>query len=406
MTFHCLILTPALPYPAHQGGALRNLGILYSLWRAGHRLTLLSFHDAPTITATSPLHRYCAYIETVPLPARRISDRLRDLFTSGKPDIARRLESPVFAHRLRDLLAKHRFDIVQFEGLEMATYLPIVRGMQPQARCIYDAHNAEYALQRQIALVERQQLRRLPTAAYSLIQSRRIAHWEQVVCRAVDGVIAVSEEDARQLAPFREDRCIHVLANGIFVDEYADTRGEAVVINKQSLVFTGKMDYRPNVDAMLWFVEAILPGIRARAPDARLVIVGQKPAPAIQALDAHDGVDVTGWVASVLPFLQDAAVYIAPLRMGSGTRLKLLEALAAGCPIVATSTAAAGMDEATRAVISIADTPDSFAERVFMLLTAPYDTTAREQRRAAVKQTYDWDALAPRLNAIYEAINA
>src|SRR5690606_23656791 len=110
-----------------------------------------------------------------------------------------------------------------------------------------------------------------------------------------------------------------------------------------ALIFTGKMDYRPNVDAMLWFASDILPQVRSIMPDVRLYVVGQKPHPRLEVLRDHDHIVLTGWVPEVTPYLHAAAVYIAPLRMGSGTRLKILEAMAAGCAIVATTLAAAGL---------------------------------------------------------------
>ena len=137
-----LLLTPALPYPPHQGGALRNFGIFRGLHAAGHKITLVSFNEGST--KGTPLPQYCQRIETVEPPPRSPIHRLRDLLLTRQPDLARRLELPEFRDRLRAMLAKTHFDLVQFEGLEMAIYLPLVRQLQPHAKLIYDAHNAEY----------------------------------------------------------------------------------------------------------------------------------------------------------------------------------------------------------------------------------------------------------------------
>ena len=397
-----LLLTPALPYPPHQGGALRNLGILRGLHDAGHTVSLLSFH-AGGINGT-PLPDYCAHIETVAPPIRTSVRRLRDLALSRQPDLARRLESPEFRARLHALLIQTPFDLIQFEGLEMAIYLPLARQMQPRARLVYDAHNAEFALQQVIAEVESGSRNRLPAALYSRIQAGRIARFERVVCTAADAVIAVSPEDADALRPFRADRTIHVLANGIFSDDYAAPKQD-VELGDSVLVFTGKMDYRPNIDAMQWFTELILPKIRAEDPDARLYIVGQKPHASLQTLRADDHVEVTGWVAEVQPFLQAAQVYVAPLRMGSGTRLKILEAMAAGCAVVATSTAVSGLDPETREALLIADSETAFAQSVLDLLRHPDQRrTLGERAQQVVRKYYDWSALIPCLIDIYREI--
>jgi glycosyltransferase involved in cell wall biosynthesis len=156
---------------------------------------------------------------------------------------------------------------------------------------------------------------------------------------------------------------------------------------------------------MQWFTSAILPRIRVTCPDARLYIVGQRPHASLQTLRADDHVEVTGWVAQVQPFLHAAQVYVAPLRMGSGTRLKILEAMAAGCAVVATSAAVAGLDAETRAALVVADGETGFAENVIRLLQTPAERQALgEQARLVVRKHYDWSALIPCLLQIYRGI--
>lgn len=395
-----LLLTPALPYPPHQGGALRNYGILRGLYDAGHTLHLLSFHDGSSAT----LPPLTAEIVTVPPPVRTPLRRLRDLLLTGQPDMARRLEAPAFRDRLRQLLKNTAFDLIQFEGLEMAIYLPFVRQLQPNAKLVYDAHNAEFALQHAIATVEGSQPSHFAAALYSQIQAQRIARFERAICAQADAVIAVSPEDADALRQFRADGRVSVLANGIFTDDYAAPQ-QGIDLGGAMLVFTGKMDYRPNVDAMQWFTEAILPLVRAQCPDARLYVVGQKPHASLQALREDDHVEVTGWVAQVQPFLHAARVYVAPLRMGSGTRLKILEAMAAGCAVVATSAAVAGLDDETRAAVIVADGASDFAASVIRLLQNPAQREALgAQAQQVVRKHYDWSALIPCLLRIYQEI--
>lgn len=400
---HILLLTPSLPYPPHQGGALRNFGIIRGLFQAGHLITLVSFHPAGA-NGYGPLEEYCARIEIVPPPPRTLANRLRDLVLSGAPDLAQRLASDAMRAALRRVLSETLFDVIQFEGLEMAIYLDLAREMQPKARLIYDAHNAEFALQSKIAEVESNHWRRLPAALYSRIQSRRIYHFEREVSRSADAVIAVSEEDAAELRAFRSDGRVYVLPNGIFTDAYSDP-GQGLDLGEQILVFTGKMDYRPNVDGIRWFVDSILPEVHTRFPEARLYIVGQKPHSSLRTLSEKVSVEVTGWVPEVQPFLHAADVYIAPLRMGSGTRLKIMEAMAAGCAVVATPIAAAGLTEAARQTMLIAEDENGFADAVSSLLG---DEAKREQLGKAamqvVRQQYDWSALIPCLLATYREL--
>ncbi len=397
-----LMLTGSLPYPPHQGGALRSYGILHGLKQAGHHLSLMSFRDAGDgARDIAEMKRWCDEIIVLPPPERSKTQRLRDLLFSDRPDIARRLYSSEFAQRLSALVSDQRFDLVQFEGIEIACYLSLLRGMNTSARLVYDAFNAEAALQRVIFDVDRGEPRRWPAAIYSLIQARRLAQYEHELCRQADGVIAVSDEDAAILRAFRPDACVPVVNNGIFADDYR-CAGAQLELGEHALVFTGKMDYRPNVDAVCWFASDILPLIHRRVPDARLYVVGQKPHPRLERLRRHRQIEITGWVRDVQPFLCGASLYVAPLRMGSGTRLKLLEAMAAGRAVVATTTAISGMLPSVREVLVVADQPDQMASAIIALLQDPRRRQALGQAaQAFVKAHYDWSVIIPRLLTAY-----
>ncbi len=395
-----LIVTTSLPYPPASGGAIRVHGIVEGLRRAGHDITLLAFHDGPGSDIPAGLR-----VETLPTPpGRSRGQRLRDLLLTGQPDIARRLYSPAFADRLRDLLHSEAYDLIQFEGIESVCYLPVAREAQPDLPRIFDTFNAEYALQRNIYEIDRQNPRRWPVAAYSWIQSRRIRRYERDMSDSSQAVIAVSPEDQTLLRELPTRTPVHVVPSGIWVDHYQQQHTDLPDLGPNTLVFTGKMDYRPNVDAMLWFTQTILPRIRAQVPDVRLVIVGQKPHAMLESLRHMPGVTLTGWVDSVVPYLRAAAVYIAPLRMGSGTRLKLLEAMACDCAAVVTTTASAGLLDSARRAMVRADNAETFASAIVELLRDPQ----RRQRLGAdaqrqVRQHYDWPVIIPRLLDVYRA---
>ncbi len=398
-----LILTAALPYPPHAGGAIRAYGLLHGLHAAGHDLTLLSLTDSEIAEPQdTPLAQFCTHIETVPAPKRSKRDRVRDLFFSAQPDVARRLYSPHLWERLQSLLAQNNYDLIQFEGIEAAGYLPMVRAIQPHAKLCYDAFNLEYDMQRVIYRVDRRNPRRWHAAAYSYVQMRRLRRFERELCATADFVLAVSPEDAAGLRALYPGRSIIVVPNGVFVNQYSNNEA-TLNLGAKALVFTGKMDYRPNVDAMLWFASSMMPRIQREHPQAELYIVGQKSHTRLEPLRGRRGIHLTGWVPEVQPYLNAAAIYVAPLRMGSGTRLKILEAMASGCAVVATSIAASGLLPQVKAALCIADDESTFASNVGTLLENP----AERQRlgsaaREAVHAHYDWDVLIPRLLAGYK----
>ncbi len=398
-----LFLTPQLPYPPYQGTAIRNFGLIRGLAERGYSVSLLSFvePDQPPASET-PLVDLCTSIVTVPAPERTRSRRVRDLL-SGHADMARRRWSEAFLAALRERLDVESFDAVHIEGLEMAPYLPALQVAVPHALLIYDAHNAEYALQRRIAAQDVRMPKRWPAAVYSLIQSSRLTRSETLVCRQVGHVLACSEADARMLRALPHHTPVSVVPNGISVKSYAEDDLASVQIPHPALVFTGKMDFRPNVDAVLWFTEDILPRIQKEIPTAHFVVVGQKPHARLNVLHGRKDVTLTGFVPDVRPYMAAADVYVAPLRMGSGTRLKLLEAMAMRRAIVSTRLGAEGLPVDDGVHLLLADTPAEFAEAVLRLLREPQRRQELGEHAAhLVQQHYDWSVIVPRLEKVYQ----
>ena len=396
-----LLLASDIPFPSQAGAAIRSYGILRGLTDAGHRLTLLSFTQSNPNPSANPLYQHCSAVHTVPLPTHSKLKRVIKLIGTNRADIEFRLASERFESKLKQLLQDSVFDVIQFSGIELGCYLPLILPRKKTARVIYDAYNAEAELQHAIFGIERYRLGQFPAAVYSAIQARRLKRFERWICKTVDAALSVSEED-QSLLNLHGGSPTFVAPNGIFADDYrppADSQREP-----NRLVFTGKMDYRPNVDGIEWFSKRILPRVRQRCPAAELFIVGRNPHRRVQSLAAKDYITVTGRVDSVQPYLHAAALAVAPLRMGSGTRLKILEAMAAGCAVVSTSIGAAGLSDIWQA-IAIADDEADFAQTIVSLLK-------NERRRQAlgmqaiqqVRSCYDWQALTPKLLQAYRTI--
>jgi glycosyltransferase involved in cell wall biosynthesis len=309
-----------------------------------------------------------------------------------------RLASPAFAARLSAWLSAERFDVVQIEGIEMARYLGVVLAAGDRPCLVFDDHNAEYVLQERAFRSDIRRPARLHAGLYSFVQWRRLCRFEAEICRLTDRVITCSAADAAALRRIAPEARIHVIPNGVDTTAFRPQPAEAVA----TLVFTGKMDFRPNVDASLWLVEEILPRIRQAQPGATVVLVGQRPSPAVARLAAVPGVVITGRVEDVRPYIAGAQVYVAPLRMGSGTRLKLLEAMAMGAAIVSTRLGAEGLPVESGRHLLLADDAADFATAVIALLNDRTQGTAlgREARRL-VETEFDWRSIIPRLETVY-----
>jgi len=402
-----LVLTPQFPYPPHQGTTIRNYNLI-SFLAERHAVHLLSFGD-PGRSQDTPLHNLCPRVQVVSPTQRAKRQRLTGLFLSRLPDMAQRLPSPQFRSALAATLEREDPDVVQVEGIELAQYLFQAAAERGPGRqrplLVFDDHNAEYVLQQRAFETDIRRPRRWIGAAYSFVQWQRLRDYERRACLAADRVVAVSDTDAMALRQLEPSLSPAVVPNGVDMAFYtapSPTLDARQAPGPNDLVFTGKMDFRPNVDAVSWFVQEVLPQLRLKNPESRFWIVGQNPHPRLAALANHPGVVVTGWVEDVRPYIAAAGVYVVPLRIGGGTRLKVLEAMAMGKAIVSTRLGCEGFDLAPDRELALADTPPEFVSAVLALLG---DAGRREQMGRAARRfaesRYDWSAIGPRLEKVY-----
>lgn len=406
-----LFLTSPFPYPPRQGATLRSWGFIRELARRHevHLLALAPPGQHPSAEALEAARRHLATATVVPAAPRSLSQRLRQLVTRPEPDVVLRLWTPAFARALAETLSAHPFDAVQVVGLELAHFAePFLGDSLTAPAWVYDALNAEAELQRTIWLVDARRPRRWPAAAYSFVQWLKLRQYERRWLPRYDAVVCVSEEDARHLHRLAGVAPL-VVPNGVDTDHLAPGRfaPQPDVAREPAVVFTGKMDFRPNVDGVLWFAEEIWPRVRRAVPEARFWVVGQAPTAAVRALHGRDGIVVTGAVPEVEPYLVAARAVVVPLRMGSGTRLKVLQALSLACAVVSTRLGCAGLGVQPNVHLRVADAPADFAEAVVELLRdAPAAACLGREARAFVRQHFDWKVLTPRLEALYGRLAA
>jgi len=404
-----LLLTPQFPYPPHQGTTIRNYNLIAGLARR-HVVHLLSFGQ-PDESEGTPLDVLCHSVQVVRPPQRTMGQRLKGLFLSRLPDMAQRLPSTQFGATLANTLEHVDPDVVEVEGIELAQYLLQVverRANAERPLLVFDDHNAEYVLQQRACETDMRssQLRRWVGAAYSFVQWQRLRTYERRVCRAADWVVAVSEADAGALRRLVKGLEPVVVPNGVDMQYYAGPGSplEArTLLDGQGLVFTGKMDFRPNVDAVLWFAQEVLPLIEREMPGVHFWVVGKDPHPRLAPLAGNPAVTLTGRVEDVRPYIAAAAVCVIPLRIGGGTRLKVLEAMAMGKAIVSTTLGCEGFDLVSGQELVLADTPGDFSGAVLALLRDPErcERLGRAARQFAGSR-YDWQIIVPWLERVYE----
>jgi sugar transferase (PEP-CTERM/EpsH1 system associated) len=382
-----LYLVHRIPYPPDKGDKVRSFHILRQL-TARHRVFLGTFVDQPDDRRhVARLGRWCEDVCAVELDPKlaRVAS-LRGLLVGEalslpyyrNPWLARWVNGTVARHGIRQALA--------FSG-PMAQYLD-VPGLEHRVIDFCDLDSAKWT---QYAAG-----RAWPMSWLYRREGARLLTFERQAAERADAALFVTEAEAalfRRAAPEVADR-VRVMQNGVDAERFSPELQfeNPLVGGGPALVFTGAMDYWPNVDAVGWFAKEILPLIRRRVPGTRFWIVGRDPAPAVQAL-AGEGVVVTGAVADVRPYIAHAEVVVAPLRIARGIQNKVLEAMAMARPVVLSDAPAVGLLATPGVHCEVAGDAGSFADRVVALLQDP---ARRERMGAAARQrvmeAYSWEA--------------
>ena len=390
-----LWLNAGLLLPLDKGGKLRTWHLMRHLARR-HDITYLSFSDATQTAADRDgMLEVCRRLVTVPRrdpgkgTARFYLDAARHLL-DPVPYAVAKYRSRTYGERLSALLQQDRFDAI------VCDFLPPVVNLPERLPCpaILFTHNVEAEIWRRHAETARQVVSRRLLAR----QWRRMLRFERAALARFDLVLAVSEVDGRtfeRLYPGALRRPVHVVQTGVDTGYFTPQSDGTDAGTSRALVFTGSMDWLPNEDGMTFFAREILPLVRRAEPAASLSIVGRTPTPAVRRLADEAGIEVTGRVEDVRPHIAAGAIYVVPLRIGGGTRLKIFEAMAMGKAVVSTTIGAEGLPVTHGDTIVIADSPAAFADAVVRLLRDPGE---RQRLGAAARRLvvdrYDWSAVA------------
>jgi len=344
-------LLPAEPVGANTGGALRALSVLRALDKAFRLTVVARRRENEKGSVLAELLQGSVHLLPRPTPVSALLNETSGVVT-GLP--AGYCRYGGFSPVLRQLLETQRFDFVHFDHPHAASAWQQIKRLQPHARLVLDAHNVEAEIVEQFAESAPQWQRKALRW-----QAARIRQLERELSRSLDLVLTCSDKDA---AAFREmgARRVRVVPNAI------PPLSPALVAQRRHVVFVGSLDWRPNADAAAVLAKEIWPRCCALLPGARLLIVGRNPPLHVRALASNDVV-IEGDVASVRPYLDRAFATAIPLRVGSGTRIKILEAWAAGVPVVASRIAAEGLPHSDGVDLILAERPAEFARALVRL---------------------------------------
>lgn len=397
-----LFLCQTLPFPPDGGVSIRTFNVMRLLSRH-FDITALCFYrvlDRATPEAVARsiagLQPY-ARVEAFPIPQEH--SRLRLLMDHAASVLTRRAytvfayRSAAFHARLRALKSEHPFALVHMDSMDLSDYLPDVADLS--VVCVH--HNVESALLRRRAAASS-----WPASAYVAMQAELTEQEERDFCPAVALNVAVSPSDAIDLERLAPNGRYTVVPNGVDTETF---RPRPEGADAAGIVFVGGYGWQPNRDAMDFFCESVLPRIRARGLSPAVTWVGRASPEVVANYQSRYGVTLTGYVDDIRPIVLGAACYIAPLRAGGGTRLKILDAWAMGMAVVSTAVGCEGLEAVDGQNILIRDDPDAFAQAVVELLSDPVRRLSMGQHaRQTAETTYDWEVIGQSMIATYVTV--
>jgi polysaccharide biosynthesis protein PslH len=401
---HILFVTQIIPYPPHGGVLQRGFNLLRELGRH-HSVHLLAFHHPDELPFGEPLERsreelgrFCSSVEYFPLWPKRSRAHKALALAAGalypRPFSVLAHASARLERRIRDICAgPNPPDIVHLDTIALAPY----RKWCANVPCVLAHHNIESQLMARRAGFEDSALAR----AYVAAQARRLVAYERRHVESFPLNIVVSDADATSLRGLAPNARTAAIPNGVDTD-YFEARGAGGL----AVAYTGGMNMFANRDAVDWFLDAIWPRIKAEIPEVQFFAIGQRPSDKLLACAASDpAVQAPGFVDDVRPWVARTGVYVVPLRVGGGTRLKMVDAMSQGKAIVSTTLGAEGIEGVAGTHFVLADDPAEFAAQTVRLLR---DEQARRNlgraARARAEERYAWPILGARLAGEYARV--
>jgi glycosyltransferase involved in cell wall biosynthesis len=397
-----LILSHFVPYPPHGGAIQRN----YNLFRAAaaaHEVHLLTFTQRKRLPTKAKLDECVAAcrkifknVTVLELPTEYSSLRwysllLFNLF-SLTPYSIWKFHTRQMVTKLRNLIDSGGFDLVHVDTIALAEYINYL-GATP---AVLNHHNIESSLMLRRGHNENNPIVKL----YILMQGWKLRRYEKKMASRFSMNIMVSELDKAELISFCPTAKADVVPNGTDIDYYLPLDHPQT----NTLIFTGSMTWYPNRDAMIFFCREVFPIIKQQIPDVQMLVIGSMPPKEVTDAAAKEpAIKVLGWVDDIRELVATSAVYVVPIRVGGGTRLKILDAMAQGKAIVSTTVGCEGIEVTPDVNILVGDSPAEFAAKVVTLLhDQPLRQRLQNNARKFVEDYYAWAGIARRLDQIYQ----
>lgn len=382
-----------VPYPPHDGGAIAMFNITKGLSAAGHEVTVLAFNTPKHFQNDTAL-KGIATLRTVFVDTSvSASKAFLNLFKSIPYNVERFI-SAEFTQALNELLTRETFDVVHLEGLYVAVYVDQIRALF-KGPVLLRTHNVEYLIWQRLARNERNPLKKV----YLKMLSSRLKKYEQLYFPKFDRVAAISSEDARLIKTLSEKAKVVVVPAGVEIPE--EVKASASL---PTVFMISAMEWKPNVEGFWWFMEKVWPGLTQQAPELEFHVAGKRTPPSILDLKVKN-VHVAGFVEDAGAFMATHGLMLVPLLSGSGTRIKILEGMAAGKCILTTTVGAEGTECIPGENILIADSPEEWITRITDFYRNPGKyRKIGENAREWAKEKYSNGKITEKLVALYKEL--
>lgn len=386
-----LFLCHRFPYPPNSGGNIRSFNMIRHL-SEGHSVVVASpTRSAAERAAIADLEQHCASVVTAPIGPAGAWLKMILALPTPQPSSFGYFACQALTQRLRSLAASEAFDLVVAHSSSVGPYAAPFAGV-PKIIDFCDMDSQKWLVYRDH--------RSFPLSLGYGLEGNKLTRVERRLAADFDCATCATPAELESLQAIAPDAKGDWFPNGVDLEFFQPQDGD---YDPDQLCFLGRMDYFPNVQAMTTFVREVLPLVRARRPNAKLVIVGSSPAPAVRALAQVEGVTVTGRVPDVRPFLTASACSLAPLLIARGTQNKILESLAMGVPVVASTLAARGLDAVPGEHLLAAEEPAAMASALLSVMDDPQERRRLALAgRARMESHHSWAGAMAKFDGIIE----
>ncbi len=399
-----LWISHIIPYPPKTGVLQRSYNLLREASKIGD-VYLLALHKKGVLPVQYDLQEVkrelgsiCRHVEIMEIPAesskiKRYELLLKSFFTADSLSVTF-YRAEEMHRKIRELVSDVKFDIAHFDTISLADYVEDVGSIKK----ILNHHNMESDLFKKRSLIEKNILKKM----YYKMEAAKLNRYESRQCSKFDINFTVSELDTQLLAEVVPGVKTEVIPNAVDTEYFHKGKAD---VTKNRLIIVSGMNWYPNRDAVIYMCKEIWPLLTKELPDITMTVVGAQPPEVLVELSERDKrIEVTGFVDDVRPYIENAEIYLCPMRDGGGTRLKILDALSMGKAIVSTTKGCEGIDITPDKNVLIADTPSQFVNRIKEVLRNPeLRKTLGEEARTLVKEKYSWEVIGKSLRSIYEA---